>query len=125
MSREKNLPLKTGKEAIYNKKDTVGFIIDTALKRNYLDVKDNFMQIPKGWKGGEVKTAAEAFEIAQTLRFYDDMEFVNPFHINLVNDERWILYYSPEKEGVIIFGGDAYIEIRKSDGTILKYILGE
>lgn len=104
------------------------FIVDTSLTRLYLEDKEN-MHISNLWKGGEVKTAAEAYRIAEPYFLainHGDIELEKPIHINLINDTLWVIYGYPQAvDGTVYFGGEMYMEIQKSNGIILKVILGE
>ena len=105
------------------------FVVDTTLSRQYLEDKGQISNISTHWTGGEVKTAEEAYRIAEPLFLkinHGDIELEKPFHINLINDTIWAIYGYPQAiDGTIYFGGDMYVEIKKKDGTISKMILGE
>jgi hypothetical protein len=93
------------------------YIINTSLSlEDYSDVKGYFP------KEGFVPTAEIAFQIAEPLlnQIYgkETIEEEKPFSINLENDI-WIIVGHIE-EG--LKGGVAYMEIRKSNGEILKVI---
>jgi len=98
----------------------VDFVIDEQLSTtDYVDVAGYFP------KEGLVPTAEIAFKIAEPVlnKIYGTKQIENekPFSINLENDI-WII------EGSIIKGikgGVAYMEIRKSNGEILKVIHSE
>lgn len=104
------------------------FIIDTSLTRLYLEDKGN-MYVSNHWEGGEVKTAAEAYRIAEPYLLdmnHGDIELEKPIHINLINDTLWVIYGYPQAiDGTVYFGGEIYMEIQKSNGIISKVILGE
>ena len=105
------------------------FVIDTTLKRLYIDEIGEQVFVPsENWKGGEVKTAKEAFEIVKPsfLEICDgNIELEKPFHINLINDELWIIYGKPHLDSIPILGGDLYVEIQKSTGAVSTIIVGE
>ena len=57
---------------------------------------------------------------------HGDIELEKPIHINLINDTLWVIYGYPQAvDGTVYFGGEMYMEIQKSNGIILKVILGE
>ncbi len=80
----------------------------------------------EGYKPNEglVPTPEVAFKIAKTIliEIYGEetIESEMPFLITLENGI-WLLQGNYKKEG-ITFGGEAYIEIRKSNGEILKVV---
>ena len=93
------------------------YIIDENLtSNNYSDFEGYFP------KTGLVPTADIAFQIAETIlkNIYGEetIEREKPFYINLKNDI-WIIEGHLEED---FLGGVAYIEIRKSNGEILKVI---
>ncbi len=73
-------------------------------------------------KNGLIPTAKVAFQVAETIliNIYgkEIIDEEKPFSINLENDI-WIIEGHIEDD---IKGGVAYMEIRKSDGQILKVI---
>ncbi len=103
-----------------DKKDnqqTQDYIINENLSLNdYSDVKGYFPE------DGFVPTAEIAFQIAEPIlcQIYgkEKIEREKPFSINLENDI-WMVEGSIEKG---FDGGVAYIELRKSNGEILKVI---
>ena len=105
------------------------FIVDSILGRYYLEDKGTILPIPNNWKGGEVKTAEEAYRIAEPyfLEIYrNDIELRKPLHINLIKDSLWIVYGYPQPtDSILCFGSDMYMEIKKDNGTISKVVLGE
>lgn len=76
-------------------------------------------------KEGIVSSPEVAVGIAQAVwtGIYgkDIVEKEKPFSVNLEN-EIWIVEGAPPKgeEGTIIFGGNLYIEIKKSTGEVIK-----
>lgn len=110
-------------------KDTTGldYILDTTLKREYLDeLKDSF---PLSLNCKSVPSAEAAFKIAEPLLNdafgKDNIAFQKPFRIKLINDI-WVIYGTlPKAKGGRVLGGTAYIEIRRSDGQVLKVIHSE
>jgi len=105
----------TGKEK--SSQPIPNYVINEKLSLNdYSDVKGYFP------KEGLVPTAEIAFQIAESvlINLYgkETIEEEKPFSINLENDI-WVIEGSLE-EGFV--GGVAYMEIRKSNGEILKVI---
>ena len=104
------------------------FIVDSTLERIYLN-ENQHLSIPQKWRGGEVKTAADAYKIAEPEFLFINncnIELEKPFHINLVNDSIWIVYAYPQPvNNDIYMGGGMYMEILKSNGGILKMIIEE
>ena len=105
------------------------FIIDSTLKRLYPEDIHKYEFTPScNWKGGEVKTAKEAFNIIKPY-FSSingiDIELNKPFRINLIDNEIWIIYGCPQPHSGIVFGGDIYVEIQKSTGATSPIIIGE
>lgn len=104
------------------------FVIDPILQRQYLN-DSTFYVMPDNWIG-EVKTAEEAFSIAiPVLEEGFGKENVNcqkPFVINLIDNDIWVIEGTLHQSGSeIIYGGTAYMEIKRSNGAILKIIHGE
>ncbi len=115
----------------FNKNNLLDFVIDSTLERYYLeDSTLNFM--PNNWEG-EVTTAEMAFKIAEPILIEawgeKDIMRQKPFTINLIDNEIWIIEGNLQQSGTkiedIVFGGSAYMEIRKSNGEILKSVYGE
>ena len=53
-------------------------------------------------------------------------ENLTPIHIRLIEDKIWIIYGFPQtKNNEIIMGGGLYIEMKKSNGAIIKEIIEE
>jgi hypothetical protein len=98
-----------------NIQQTLNYVINEDLSSNdYSNIEGYFP------KEGLVPTAEIAFQIAESVLINlfgkETIEEEKPFSINLENDV-WIIEGSLEKG---FKGGVAYIEIRKSDGEILK-----
>lgn len=103
------------------------FVMDPTLQRQYLN-DSTFYVIPDNWTG-EVKTAEEAFCIAIPVLEEgfgkEDVNHQKPFIINLI-DDIWVIEGTLHQSNAeIIYGGTAYIEIKKSNGAILKIVHGE
>lgn len=104
------------------------FVVDSTLQRQYLNDSALYV-MPDNWTG-EVKTAEEAFCIAMPVLEEgfgkEDVNNQKPFVINLINDDIWIIEGTlHQSDAEIIYGGTAYIEIKKSNGAILKIIHSE
>jgi len=103
-----------------NIQQTSDYIINEGLSlKSYSDISGYFP------KEGLVPTAEIAFQIAEPVlsQIYgkEKIESEKPFSVNIENDI-WII------EGHLdmgILGGVAYMEIRKSNGEILKVIHGK
>lgn len=103
------------------------FVMDPTLQRQYLN-DSTFYVIPDNWTG-EVKTAEEAFGIAIPVLEEgfgkEDVNHQKPFIINLI-DDIWVIEGTlHQSDSEIIYGGTAYIEIKKSNGAILKIVHSE
>jgi hypothetical protein len=99
------------------KKQTPNYIINKNLSSDdYSDIKGCFLE------EGVVSSAEIAFSIAEPIlkNIYGDeiIEGEKPFSVNLENDV-WVIEGHLEEGWE---GGVAYIEIRKSNGEILKVI---
>ena len=104
-----------GKEQ--NSQQTPDYVKNEELSsKDYSDVKGYFP------KEGLIPTEKIAFQIAESvlINLYgkETIEEEKPFSINLENDV-WVIEGSLEKG---FEGGVAYMEIRKSNGEILKVI---
>lgn len=110
-------------------KDTTGldFILDTTLQREYIDVQEDSSALSVNSK--DVFSAEVAFKIAEPLlnSAYgkDNITSQKPFRIKLINNVWVIAGTLPKTKGGRVLGGTAYIEIKKSNGQVLKAIHGE
>ena len=100
----------------------IDFILDSNLSQtDYSDYEGYFPE------KGLVPTAEIAVKIAEPVLKYiygsEKIEKQKPFSVNLDNNI-WIIegFWDKEKD---MFGGVAYMEIRKSNGEILKVIHGK
>jgi hypothetical protein len=98
----------------------INYVINTSLSSSdYFDIEGYFP------KDGLVSRAEIAFQIAEPILndIYgkEHIEKEKPFSINLENDI-WIIEGHLEK-GLV--GGVAYMEIRKSNGEVLKVCHGK
>ena len=107
------------------------YVVDTTLTIDYPDAIGEISYIPKHWSGGEVPTAEIAYKVVEpSLIRALGRELMNsekPFRINLV-DSIWIIRSTfPEPiitKDYMDWGGMCiYMEIRKSNGEIVKSIL--
>lgn len=78
-------------------------------------------------EGGYVSNADIAVKIAEVIwlpiygkGIYDE----KPYAVSLVNDSIWVVKgsFPMRRNGNLVMGGTAYIEIQKKDGKILKVI---
>lgn len=115
----------TNSTSINNKKETLSkpeYVIDDSLSNAYYINMNSY--IPKE---GLIPTADIAVKIAQCVltRIYgkEIIEEEKPFSVNLKN-EIWIIEGSAPrtKNSTLILGGQSYMEIRKSNGEILKLL---
>jgi hypothetical protein len=100
-----------------NWQQTPNYIIKEDLSsKDYSEVEGYFP------KEGLVPTAEIAFQIAEPIlkQIYGSKKIENekPFSIN-IEDDVWVIEGHLDKE---LLGGVAYMEIRKSNGEILKVI---
>ena len=75
-------------------------------------------------KDGYVPNELTAVRIAETVLvsiFGEKIYKQKPYRINLIKDSIWVINGSVPGGG---YGENAYIEIRKKDGKILKVIMG-
>lgn len=104
------------------------FIIDTTLQRAYLEYS-MASSMPDDWSG-EVSSAEIAFRVAEPILKSgfgeEEIENQKPFSINLINNEIWVIDGTlHQHENEIVMGGTAYMEIRKSNGEIIKILHGK
>jgi hypothetical protein len=67
-----------------------------------------------------LKDEQTAIKVAETIlisRYGDPVKLNRPFKINLINDSIWAISGTRNKR---MIGGVPFIELRKSDCTILK-----
>ena len=104
------------------------YVVDSTLERNYKEYEDCYF-IPNNHDGKSVETAQKAFEIAKPILYEmnkNNIENLTPIHIRLIEDKIWIIYGFPQtKNNEIIMGGGLYIEMKKSNGAIIKAIIEE
>ena len=97
------------------------YVIDDSLSANfYVDLKG---YVPTE---GFVPTADVAVKIAQCVLFEiygkESIEKEMPFSVNLENGV-WIIEGNLKTNDTIVtFGGESYMEIKKSNGEILKLL---
>lgn len=104
------------------------FVVDTTLQRQYLE-DSTTSSMPNDWSG-EVSSPEIAFKIAEPILNScfgkEAIASQKPFSINLIDNKIWVLEGTlHQPQNGIIMGGTAYIEIRKSNGEILKIIHSE
>ncbi|WP_321333082.1 NTF2 fold immunity protein [uncultured Bacteroides sp.] len=103
-----------------NMQEQSDFVIDDSLSLCYYLNVEGYLP-----KEGFVPTADIAFQIAKSvlIRIYgkEQIESEKPFSVNLENGI-WIIEGHLEAGS---FGGVAYLELKKSNGEILKVIHGE
>lgn len=108
------------KEISTSMKHQVDYVLNDSLSSNDYIVYDGFVP-----KDGFVSTPEIAYNIAESIlsKIYgkENIEKQKPFSINLENDI-WIIEGNIEKD---YLGGVAYMEIRKSNGEVLKVLHGK
>lgn len=104
------------------------YIIDTTLQFEYIDIPFNEYQ-PKCKSKVNIEEK-DAFNIAcEIINKMHNHEIILhlPLRMRLINDSVWIIRNMnvSKNPNEILFGGAIYLEIRKSDGCILKSIIEE
>lgn len=112
-----------------NIREEVNFIIDTTLRKEYVDVKP-FEECDTISTNKMIVSVEDAFEKVKpsikSLIEQGVIEIQGPLHIHLINDSIWIVKSEPvSRIDELLFGGTVYYEIRKNDGFILKCIIEE
>lgn len=107
-------------------KEGIDYVLDSTLQPSYVDI----VPFPdtKTRKEQECKVDLEgAFNIAKDNIQRLNIELRLPLRMCLFNDSIWIIQNgtATPKSNEVYFGGDVYLEIRESDGFILKGIIGE
>ena len=94
------------------------FVNDTTLTLDYSNIKTSYPSrgyIPN--EGTAVKIAEAIWVSIYGDRIYNQ----KPYRVNLIKDSIWVVNGSVPGGG---YGENAYIEIRKKDGRILKVLMG-
>ena len=107
-------------------KEGIDYVIDSTLKPSYVDITP--LSDTKIKRKQECKVDLKgAFNIAKKDIQILNLELRLPLRMHLYNDSIWIIQNGTvtPKSNEVYFGGDVYLEIRESDGFILKSIIGE
>lgn len=107
---------------IYTIRDTIPkgtfYINDPSLMLDYRDIKTRYPD--KGYIPNE-EFAAKIAEIIWVSIYGERIYDQKPYRVNLIKDSIWVVNGSVTGGG---YGENAYIEIRKKDGKILKVLMG-
>lgn len=107
-------------------KEGIDYVLDSKLQPSYVDIapfSDKKIKKKQEYKA-DLKSA---FNIAKKNIQLLNLELRLPLRMYLFNDSIWIIQngIATPKNNEVYFGGDVYLEIRESDGFILKSIIGE
>ena len=107
-------------------KEGIDYVLDSTLQPSYVDVTPFSETKIKKKREGKVDLKS-AFNIAKKNIQILNLELHLPLQMCLFNDSIWIIQNgtATPKSNEVYFGGDVYLEIRESDGFILKRIIGE
>lgn len=94
------------------------FVKDTTLTLDYRDIKTSYP--PEGYIPNE-EIAAKIAETVWVSVYGERIYSQKPYCVNLIKDSIWVVNGSVPGGG---YGENAYIEIRKKDGRILKVLMG-
>ena len=104
----------------------IDYVLDSTLLLDYLDVNP-FLESETEKEPAYEADLEKVFSMAKKDIQRMNIELFLPLKMHLHNDSIWIIRNGEPKlqPNEIYFGGGAYMEIRKSDGFVLKRILEE
>lgn len=107
-------------------KEGIDYVLDSTLQPSYVNIAPFSETKIKKKQEGKVDLK-DAFNIAKKNIQILNLELHLPLQMYLFNDSIWIIQNgtATPKSNEVYFGGDVYLEIRESDGFILKRIIGE
>ena len=94
------------------------YIKDPYMTLDYL--RENITYPNNGYVPNEI-TAAKIAEAVWLSKYGERIYNQKPYRVNLIKDSIWVVNGSISGGG---YGENAYIEIRKKDGKILKVLMG-